>query len=93
MPQTTRAQCPGCSASLADDGYSGVLTCAYCGTRVLFFLAPFVLLIFGIIVPLIWRAASRRARVRKLEEERDAIAPKLQARLNELESELARLTR
>ena len=34
MPETSRAQCPACSASIADDGYSSVLTCAYCGTRV-----------------------------------------------------------
>ena len=44
-------------------------------------------------VPIIWRAITRRIRVRRLEEERDAIAPKLQAKLNEVESELARLTR
>lgn len=60
---------------------------------VLFFLVPFVILVFGVIVPLIWRPLRRRARVRRLEAERDEIAPKLQARLNEIESELARLTR
>lgn len=58
-----------------------------------FFLSPFAILLFGVIVPLILRPLRRRARVRRLEAERDEIAPKLQARLNEIESELARLTR
>jgi hypothetical protein len=57
------------------------------------FVGPVVLLPFMVIVPLVWRAIARRARVKKLEAERDEWAPKLQQRLNELEDELARLTR
>lgn len=59
---------------------------------VLFFLGPFVFLILAIVVPLVWRSMSRRARVRTLEEERDRDAPKLQQRLHGIESELARLS-
>ncbi|HVE70052.1 MAG TPA: hypothetical protein VNI54_01690 [Thermoanaerobaculia bacterium] len=54
---------------------------------------PFLGFFFISTVPILWRAITRRIRVRKLEEQRDEIAPKLQAKLNEVESELARLTR
>ena len=57
------------------------------------FVGPLLLLPFMVIVPLVWRAIARRARVKKLEAERDEWAPRLQQRLNELEDELGRLQR